>query len=107
MKTSLKLCSLVLGALLALPVFAKDCATSPSPEKCLARQNAMKTMQENCKGQSGLEKKQCMRANAPKVDCPSHQNPAACEKREAAKNACKAFFGSEHKTCMKEHLRKQ
>ena len=99
--------AIVLGTGVLTPSYAKDCATSPSPEKCLARQNAMKTMQANCKGLSGQERKQCMRANAPKVDCQSHNNPSACEKREAAKNTCKELFGEAHKTCMKDNLRKK
>ena len=61
--------ALAIGALLSLPASAQSaadyCAKARDPERCEARQAALK----NCAEKRGAEKRACLEASIPPVDC--------------------------------------
>jgi hypothetical protein len=96
-----KLLMLAAGALLALPALAEtadDCARARDPERCVARQAALKA----CGEKRGVEKRACLDASMPPVDCSKAQNPQRCEAAQKAKEVCKGKTGKELKKCLRD-----
>ena len=90
-----RLLTLAAGALLTLPAFAQSaidyCAKARDPARCEARQAALK----NCGEKRGAEKRACLEASIPPVDCSKaqtrktvkpHKRPRKCAKEKPARN---------------------
>ena len=97
-----RLLTLAAGALLTLPAFAQSaidyCAKARDPARCEARQAALK----NCGEKRGAEKRACLEASIPPVDCNKAQNPQNCEAAQKAKEVCKGKTGKELKKCLRD-----
>ncbi|MDP2822454.1 MAG: hypothetical protein Q8O52_07215 [Sulfuritalea sp.] len=97
-----RLLTLAAGALLALPVFAQSavdyCAKARDPARCEARQAALKT----CGEKRGAERRACLEASIPPVDCNRAPNPQACEAAQKAKEVCKGKTGKDLKKCLRD-----
>ena len=97
-----RLLTLAAGALLTLPAFAQSaidyCAKARDPARCEARQAALK----NCGEKRGAEKRACLEASIPPVDCNKAQNPQSCEAAQKAKEVCKGKTGKELKKCLRD-----
>ena len=90
------------GALLGPSAFAQPaadyCARARDPERCEARQAALKS----CGEKRGIEKRACLEASIPPADCGKTRNPQACEASQNAKEACSGKTGKELKKCLRE-----
>lgn len=94
--------ALAAGALLALPALAEsaadDCARARDPERCMARQAALKA----CGEKRGAEKRACLEASMPPVDCSKAKNPQRCEAAQKAKEVCKGKTDKALKKCLRD-----
>jgi hypothetical protein len=94
--------ALAAGALLALPALAEtaadDCARARDPDRCVARQAALKA----CGEKRGIEKRACLDASMPPVDCSKAQNPQRCEAAQKAKEVCKGKTDKALKKCLRD-----
>ncbi|MDP1734585.1 MAG: hypothetical protein Q8L44_09515 [Sulfuritalea sp.] len=94
--------ALAAGALLALPALAEtaadDCARARDPDRCVARQAALKA----CGEKRGIEKRACLDASMPPVDCSKAQNPQRCEAAQKAKEVCKGKTDKALKQCLRD-----
>ena len=99
--------ALAAGALLALPALAQtaadDCARARDPERCAARQAALKA----CGEKRGLERRACLDASMPPVDCSKAQNPQKCEAAQKAKEVCKGKTDKALRKCMRDEQPKK
>jgi hypothetical protein len=99
--------ALAAGALLALPAAAEaaadDCARARDPDRCVARQAALKA----CGEKRGIEKRACLDASMPPVDCSKAQNPQKCETAQKAKEICKGKTDKALKKCLREEQPKK
>lgn len=99
--------ALAAGALLALPALAEtaadDCARARDPDRCVARQAALKA----CGEKRGIEKRACLDASMPPVDCSKAQNPQKCETAQKAKEICKGKTDKALKKCLREEQPKK
>jgi hypothetical protein len=107
-KNSVKiLFALAAGALLALPAQAEtaadDCARARDPDRCAARQAALKA----CGEKRGIERRACLDASMPPVDCSKAQNPQQCEGAQKAKEVCKGKTDKALKKCLREERPKK
>lgn len=97
-----RLLILAAGALLALPAFAQSaedyCAKARDPERCMARQAALKA----CGEKRGIERRTCLDASMPPVDCRKAQNPQNCEAAQKAKEICKGKTGKALNKCLRD-----
>ena len=93
---------LAAGALFSLPARAEtaaaDCAMARDPERCVARQAALKA----CGEKRGAEKRACLDASMPPVDCSRAQNPQRCESAQKAKEVCKGKNGKDLNKCLRD-----
>lgn len=93
-----------IAALALLPTLAlaqataTDCATARDPERCEARQAALKA----CADKRGPAKRACLEASLPPVDCSKASDPAKCEAAQKARDVCKAKTGKDLKKCLAE-----
>jgi hypothetical protein len=98
---------LTVAALPWLPAFAQpvadDCARARDPERCEARQAALKA----CGEKRGKEKTACLEAAMPPVDCSRSENPGKCEATQNAREACKGKTGKALKQCMRDEKPKK
>ena len=94
--------ALAAGALLTLPARAEtaadDCARARDPDRCAARQAALKA----CGEKRGLERLACLEASMPPVDCSKSSNPQKCEVAQKAKDVCKGKTDKALKKCLRE-----
>jgi hypothetical protein len=94
--------ALAAGALFSLPALAEtaadDCARARDPERCVARQAALKA----CGEKRGAEKRACLDASMPPVDCSKAQNPQNCEAAQKAKEVCKGKTDKALKKCLRD-----
>ncbi|SBT08286.1 conserved exported hypothetical protein [Candidatus Propionivibrio aalborgensis] len=81
-----------------------DCRTAKDVELCTARQEAHKTALEACKGKTGVERQQCMHAQAQNLDCTKAGNPQRCESRKHAYATCSAQSGPKFKQCVQQTM---
>ena len=99
--------ALAAGALLALPALAEtaadDCARARDPERCAARQAALKT----CSEKRGLERRACLDASMPPVDCSKSSTPEKCEAAQKAKEVCKGKTDQALKKCLRDEKPKK
>ncbi len=99
--------ALAAGALLALPVHAEsdadDCARARDPERCAARQAALKA----CGEKRGLERRACLDASIPPVDCSKSSTPQKCEAAQKAKEVCKGKTDKALKKCLRDEKPKK
>lgn len=97
-----RLLVLAASALLGSPAFAQAaadfCARARDPGRCEARQAALKS----CGEKRGAEKRACLDASIPPVDCNKAQNPQACQAAQNAKEICSGKTGKELKKCLRE-----
>ncbi len=97
-----RLLILAAGALLGPPAFAQSaadyCARARDPARCEARQAALKS----CGEKRGAEKRACLEAGIPPVDCSKTQHPQACQAAQDAKEICRGMTGKELKQCLRE-----
>ena len=93
--------ALAAGALFSLPALAEtaadDCARARDPERCVARQAALKA----CGEKRGAEKRACLDASMPPVDCSKAQKPQNCEAAQKAKEVCKGKTDKALKKCLR------
>lgn len=86
----------------------RDCAQSPNPENCKARQDAWKNAGEECKGKAGPEFRQCMHSKMPAPDCSKSPNPEGCKARQEARQKaveeCKSSVGREFRQCVRSKM---
>ena len=104
----MKLAAVALAALfLALPAAAAetadDCASARDPERCAARQAALKA----CADKRRAEKRACLDAAMPPVDCAKASDPARCEAIRKAKEACQGKTGKALKACLRDEKPKK
>ena len=94
--------ALAASTLLCLPAFGQPavdyCASARDPVRCEARQAALK----NCSEKRREEKRACLEASIPPVDCSKSQNPQRCEAAQKAKEVCKGKTGKELKKCLRD-----
>lgn len=83
----------------------RDCAKSPNPEHCKARQEARAQALEACKGKAGPERRTCMHDHMPPPDCAKARNPQRCEAMQKAHEACKDKAGPERRQCMGDAMK--
>jgi hypothetical protein len=101
------LSALAVGLLLALPAHAEnaidDCARARDPERCAARQAALKA----CSEKRGLERRACLDASMPPVDCSKSSTPQKCEAAQKAKEVCKGKTDKALKKCLRDEKPKK
>ena len=94
-------------ALLALPAQAEtaadDCARARDPDRCAARQAALKA----CGEKRGLERRACLEASMPPVDCSKSSTPQKCEAAQKAKEVCKGKTDKALKKCLRDEQPKK
>jgi hypothetical protein len=99
--------ALAAAALLALPAQAEtaadDCARARDPDRCAARQAALKT----CGEKRGLERRACLEASMPPVDCSKSSDPRKCEVAQRAKEVCKGKTDKALKKCLRDEQPKK
>ena len=99
--------ALAAGPLLALPALAEsaadDCARARDPERCAARQAALKA----CGEKRGLERRACLDASMPPVDCSKSSTPEKCEAAQKAKEVCKGKTDQALKKCLRDEKPKK
>lgn len=99
--------ALAVGILLALPAQAEnaidDCARARDPERCAARQAALKA----CGEKRGAEKRACLEASMPPVDCSKSSDPRKCEAAQKAKDVCKGKTDKALKKCLRDEKPKK
>ena len=107
MNLAKQLSMLAAAALPWLPAFAQpvadDCARARDPERCEARQAALKV----CSEKRRAEKEACLEAAMPPVDCRRSENPGKCEATQKAREACKGKTGKALKQCMRDEKPKK
>jgi hypothetical protein len=90
-----------------LPAFAQmaadDCARARDPERCAARQAALKA----CSEKRGLERRACLDASMPPVDCSKSSDPQKCEAAQKAKEVCKGKTDKALKKCLRDEKPKK
>jgi hypothetical protein len=82
------------GALAAAD--AADCSRARDPERCTARQAAIKA----CADARGPEKRACLDAALPPPDCSRATDRSRCEAVQKARDACKDKRGKALKACL-------
>jgi hypothetical protein len=101
------LSALAVGLLLSLPAHAEnaidDCARARDPERCAARQAALKA----CSEKRGLERRACLDASMPPVDCSKSSDPQKCEAAQKAKEVCKGKTDKALKKCLRDEKPKK
>ncbi len=99
--------ALAVGALLVLPAHAEsaadDCARARDPDRCVARQAALKA----CGEKRGLERRACLEASMPPVDCSKSSSPQKCEAAQKAKEICKGKNDKALKKCLRDEQPKK
>ncbi len=94
--------ALAAAAMLAMSARAEtasdDCARARDPERCAARQAALKA----CSEKRGLERRACLDASMPPVDCSKASNPQKCEAAQKAKEICKGKTDRALKKCLRD-----
>lgn len=97
-----RLLILAAGALLGAPALAQSaadyCARARDPARCEARQAAVKS----CGEKRGVEKRACLEASIPPLDCGKTQDPKACEAAQNAREICRGTTGKQLKQCLRE-----
>lgn len=89
----------------AVKTMPRDCTQAPRPELCKERQEARQKAMEACKDKAGPDRRECLRAHRPAVDCAKAPQPQRCEERQKAREACQGKAGPEHRRCMNETAR--
>lgn len=99
--------ALAATALLAMPARAEtaidDCARARDPDRCAARQAALKA----CSEKRGVERRACLDASMPPVDCSKSSDPQKCEAAQKAKEVCKGKTDKALKKCLREEQPKK
>lgn len=76
------------------------CPLAADPEQCLARHQAHQQVMAACRDQRGPERRQCVHAQAQKVDCSQARSPQQCELRKQAYAACQDQAGPAFRQCV-------
>ena len=107
MNLAKQLSMMAAAALPWLPAFAQpvadDCARARDPERCAARQAALKA----CGEKRGLERRACLDASMPPVDCSKSSTPEKCEAAQKAKEVCKGKTDQALKKCLRDEKPKK
>ncbi len=85
---------------------AADCSEAKNVARCNALQDARKNALAACKGETGAERKQCLKEQkqGQKADCSKSPDPARCEQHKKTRELCKDKAGREHRQCLRDNL---